>query len=1037
MFQHAVVRRCSLWRSWLIILVIALGLASQSTFAQITVSGVADKTVYNDAATFTVLTQAGYGYSAALNGAPVAVGTAVTVTRMDYYDLLAWRTNLSAPFDVTNLLVRFIVVASDRGNPEQGLIKWTPYPRIYSAAAEFAGAQLHVVTPQDYPAGLPIPVVVRVDDGQGRERRGNGEVNAPGFAGYGVQVIRGHGSGFLPAAGSAGPIAYNAQLYSLQAPKQINIDSNAAWTSVSGILAASTNWPENSRIFLTGNFTVPASRSLTIGAGTIVKLNPLVNFTNSGLLVINGTTDRPVVFTATNIVWPEQTAGAWGGFLLRGSGAQLVANGAIFAGGGGARSFDFSPGSSHKSEQAVLLVHSGATASLTNCAIIDTAGQIHNGYASDLTYDHCLGQRAVTGGECAGGGTVIINHSAFIEFPADNGVVDAAIADGDYDALYFTEGTHVLLNSLVGFSMDDALDSGSGGSGTMTVSNCWIESSLHEANAWSGQSRQCWTYDSVLMNCGQGFENGWSTGNDSPLCNAERILSTANSVGLRIGDNYNWSYTGFLNVTNSLVLYNYRDVFLKTWNSATGSTWDTNSWMDRVGQCHFGTNLITTADPRFPSNLPWDPTRDSWRLAHWMTTPPDAPVGIGLALRTNRFGLAQITNGVPVRLSSFTTNFVSVDYAVVGTNGPVASGTLEFAPGESLKIIPPFWPATNDLVLEVLLKNPVRGELTSLAQAWFLGQFATNNGPAVLVSAGSRWKYNDTGSDLGTAWRSSAYDDSTWSNGLAQLGFGDGDEQTVIRRTNSSGANLITCYFRQTFVVTNLSFLADLSLWLLRDDGGVVYLNGTEVFRSDSLPPAPLAITYATLATNYNGGTAPPDNTIDRINLSTSLLLPGTNVVAVEIHQQAQSSSDLSFDFSLTGNSIPNADLDGDGMSDVWELVHGLFVGVNDANLDPDGDGFTNLEEFLAGTDPQDPSSYLKIETVKPPNATNETVALTFQAVAGKSYTVWFADALTANPWHSLTNVSAPPTATLVTVQDPQATNSAHRYYRLQTPAAQ
>jgi hypothetical protein len=1124
MFQPVLVRRFSLWLSLVVASVIALGAASQSTFAQITVSGIADKTVYNDTATFTVVTQAGYSFSATLNGAPVPVGTAVTVTRMDYYDLWAWRTNLSSPFDVTNLLVRFILVASDRGSPEQGLIKWTPYPRIYATAAEFAGAELHVMTPQDYPPGLPIPVIVRVDDGQDGERRCNGEVNAPGFAGYGVQVIRGLGSGFLPAGGSAGPIAYNAQLYSLQAPRQINIDSNTAWTSVSGILAASTNWPENSRIYLTGHFTVPASLSLTIGAGTIVKLNPLVNITNSGRLVINGTADRPVVFTATNIVWPEKRTGAWGGFLLRGTSAQLFANGAIFAGGGGGPSFDFSPGSSHKSEQAVLLIHSGARASLTNCAIINTAGQVHNGYASDITYDHCLAQRAITGGECAGGGTVIINHSAFIEFPADNGIVDAVIADADYDALYFTEGTHLILNTLVGFAMDDALDSGSGGAGTMLVSNCWIESSLHEANAWSGQSRQCWTYDTVLMNCGQGFEDGWSTGNNSPLCNAERMLSTANSVGLRIGDNYTWSYTGYLNVTNSLVLYNYRDVFLKTWNSASGSTWDTNSWVDRVGQCHFGTNLISTPDPRFPSNLSWDPARDGWRLAHWMTTPPDAPVGIGLALRTNRFGLVQITNGVPVRLSSFTTNFVSVDYAVVGTDGPVASGTLQFAPGETLKNIPPFWPATNDQVLEVLLKNPVRGEITSLAQAWFLGQSATNSGPVLLVSAGSRWQYNDTGTDLGTAWRPLTYNDTTWSNGVAQLGFNDNDEQTKIRSTNSSGAAISTFYFRQTFVASDLSSLTNLSMWLLRDDGGVVYLNGTEVFRSDSMPPAPFVITYATLATNYNGGAAPPDNTIDRTNLSTSFLVPGTNIVAVEIHQQALTSSDVSFDFALTGNlrtassppiitrsptnqtvmlngtavfsvdatgaaplayqwwhnqsqlientigpvltltnvtaadaggyqvivlnndgwatsqvatlTISDADLDGDGMADSWELAHGLIVGVNDANLDPDGDGFTNLQEFLADTDPQDPSSSLKIETVIPPNAANETVTLTFEAVAGKSYTVWFADALPANPWNSLTNIPAPPTNALVTVQDSQSTNSTRRYYRLQTPAA-
>ena len=138
--MHVAVRRFSRWTSLLITLLI-LGAASYSTFAQITVSGIADKTVYTDSATFTVVTQAGYSFSATLNGAGVPAGTALKVTRMDYYDLMAWRTNLSSPFEVTNVLVRFIVVASDRGNPEQGLIKWTPYPRIYSTAAEFADAQ--------------------------------------------------------------------------------------------------------------------------------------------------------------------------------------------------------------------------------------------------------------------------------------------------------------------------------------------------------------------------------------------------------------------------------------------------------------------------------------------------------------------------------------------------------------------------------------------------------------------------------------------------------------------------------------------------------------------------------------------------------------------------------------------------------------------------------------------------------------------------------------------------------------------------------
>ncbi len=50
-------------------------------------------------------------------------------------------------------------------------------------------------------------------------------------------------------------------------------------------------------------------------------------------------------------------------------------------------------------------------------------------------------------------------------------------------------------------------------------------------------------------------------------------------------------------------------------------------------------------------------------------------------------------------------------------------------------------------------------------------------------------------------------------------------------------------------------------------------------------------------------------------------------------------------------------DTDKDGMDDDWERKHGLNVGVNDAALDPDNDGLTNLQEYLAGTDPQNADS--------------------------------------------------------------------------------
>src|SRR5439155_174271 len=49
-----------------------------------------------------------------------------------------------------------------------------------------------------------------------------------------------------------------------------------------------------------------------------------------------------------------------------------------------------------------------------------------------------------------------------------------------------------------------------------------------------------------------------------------------------------------------------------------------------------------------------------------------------------------------------------------------------------------------------------------------------------LVASGADWKYLDDGSDQGVAWREPAFDDSGWTNGPAQLGYGDGDETTVI-----------------------------------------------------------------------------------------------------------------------------------------------------------------------------------------------------------------------------------------------------------------
>ncbi|MEY2409757.1 MAG: hypothetical protein QOF48_2427, partial [Verrucomicrobiota bacterium] len=167
----------------------------------------------------------------------------------------------------------------------------------------------------------------------------------------------------------------------------------------------------------------------------------------------------------------------------------------------------------------------------------------------------------------------------------------------------------------------------------------------------------------------------------------------------------------------------------------------------------------------------------------------------------------------------------------------------------------------------------------------------------ILVASNAVWKYLDTGVDQNTAWRNTAFNDSSWASGAAQLGYSSGppenDETTTLYFGPDPNNKYPTYYFRYAFALGNASSYTNLSLWLLRDDGAVVYLNGVEVFRSANMPAG--TISYTTLA-----GSA-PDNDIDIASISLAPLVSGNNVVAVEIHQATVVSTDISFNFQLVG----------------------------------------------------------------------------------------------------------------------------------------
>jgi hypothetical protein len=162
----------------------------------------------------------------------------------------------------------------------------------------------------------------------------------------------------------------------------------------------------------------------------------------------------------------------------------------------------------------------------------------------------------------------------------------------------------------------------------------------------------------------------------------------------------------------------------------------------------------------------------------------------------------------------------------------------------------------------------------------------------VIVSAGSTWKYNDTGADLGTAWVAPGYDDSTWQSGPAQLGFGENDEATPVANDPAR----VTTYFRRVFSVTDARSYRALTFRLLRDDGAVVWLNGAEILRSNM--PATGEIGWGISAST--GVTGTDETAFFTTTIDARELRAGVNVLAVEIHQFGTGSTDLSFDLELS-----------------------------------------------------------------------------------------------------------------------------------------
>ncbi len=169
--------------------------------------------------------------------------------------------------------------------------------------------------------------------------------------------------------------------------------------------------------------------------------------------------------------------------------------------------------------------------------------------------------------------------------------------------------------------------------------------------------------------------------------------------------------------------------------------------------------------------------------------------------------------------------------------------------------------------------------------------------PVHLIYLPSVWRYWDQGTDLGTSWQALTFDASTWALGASPLGYGDPVSTTVSYGPNASN-KYVTTYFRQKFLLGNPADYINWVMKLRRDDGIVVYINGVEVVR-DNMPAG--VIGYRTFAPTY---AADDGNTVFTFNIPSNVFVQGENVVAVEVHQNAVTSTDLRFELSLSASFI-------------------------------------------------------------------------------------------------------------------------------------
>ena len=206
-------------------------------------------------------------------------------------------------------------------------------------------------------------------------------------------------------------------------------------------------------------------------------------------------------------------------------------------------------------------------------------------------------------------------------------------------------------------------------------------------------------------------------------------------------------------------------------------------------------------------------------------------------------------------------------------------------------------PGEYEIEVEVLLdgdENPTNNSVSKTITV-------VNGTDSLFFEKGSVWKYLDDGSNQGVAWQDLNFDDSDWKIGMGHMGFGEGDENTLLT------PGFITYYFRKKVIIPDTTIIDSIYFNIVHDDGAVAYVNGREVLRSALMPSG--TINYLTGTTTFIPNDV--ENDFWTYKVDKSFFNNGENIIAIEVHNQTVSSSDISFDCFVSDTNLNEFKIDG------------------------------------------------------------------------------------------------------------------------------